>query len=180
MTLDIVPSGIPSADILAKGHADVLITPYPPDGADIFQKRLLRDCQVCFFDASVRDPPLSKKAYLSSPHITLRFAPGEQAGLDQYLGKQGVRRNIELTVSSFSAVPTFMRGTKLLATLPSLLRLGLMRDLQSCAVPLDTGRFAMYLVWHRRSHQDVVHRWLREQIEAVASSLPSSPPNPRV
>jgi DNA-binding transcriptional LysR family regulator len=30
----------------------------------------------------------------------------------------------------------------------------------------------MYLVWHRRHHDEPAHRWLREMLEAVAAERP--------
>jgi hypothetical protein len=37
-------------------------------------RRLLRDEQVCFYDATVRTPPHTKAAYMSAQHITSKFA----------------------------------------------------------------------------------------------------------
>ena len=172
LALDIVPSGIPRPDLLRKGHADLLVTPHPPDATDLVQRRLLRDRLVCFYDAAARSAPRSRKSYLAARHITLRFSPGEPARFDLHLASQGVSRNVELTVSNFSAVPSFMRGTDLVATLPSLLGLGLMGNFAWCEAPVDTGRFAMYMVWHERMTRDPAHRWLREQLLAVAADLP--------
>lgn len=171
LTLDIVPSGMPTPDILAKGHADLLITPHPPDGAQMYQRQLLVDRQVCFFDPAIRRAPRTRAAYLAARHITLTFGPGEHARLDSHLREQGVNRKIELRVSNFSAIPPFLRGTDLVATLPSLLKLGPMQDFSSCVAPVDTGPFAMYAVWHRRVHQDPAHRWLRDELYACANAL---------
>ena len=100
------------------------------------------------------------------------ISPSEPARFDSHLASQGLSRNVELTVSNFSAVPSFMRQTDLVATLPSLLHLGLMEDFDWCEAPVDTGRLAMYMVWHERMTRDPAHRWFREQLLAVAADFP--------
>lgn len=37
--------------------------------------------------------------------------------------------------------------------------------------PLALTRFQMALAWHERSHDDAPHRWLREQLLAVAGGI---------
>ena len=32
----------------------------------------------------------------------------------------------------------------------------------------------MYLLWHRRQHDDAAHRWLRAQVEAVVPAATQS------
>ncbi len=41
VTLRVVPSNVPSVDMLRSGQCDLVISPRPPDGSDIVQKRLL-------------------------------------------------------------------------------------------------------------------------------------------
>ena len=176
LRLDVVPSGVPSADVLSHGHVDLLITPHPPEGSDIFQRRLLRDRMVCFFDGDAREPPDTRTQYLAAPHITLQFAPGEQASVDVRLAQQGVARRVELRVAAFSAVASFLRGSDLVATLPSRLQGGLLKGFDRCPVPVDTGPFALYMLWHRRVHRDAAHRWFREQVLSVAKAEPPSGP----
>lgn len=64
-----------------------------------------------------------------------------------------------------------MRGNNLVATLPRLLQLNLMRDFQICTASVDTSQFTMYMLWHRRVHLDPAHRWFREQVLDVAKSF---------
>ena len=57
LTLRVIPSGVPAADILREEQAQLVITPRPPDGSDILQKRLFEDQYRVFYDATKRGPP---------------------------------------------------------------------------------------------------------------------------
>lgn len=104
-------------------------------------------------------------------HITLRFAPGEQALLDQRLDLQGIGRKLAVTVATLATVAAFLRGTDLVATLPSLLCRGTMQEFAHCPAPVDTGQFAINLLWHRRMHRDPAHQWFRQLVRTAATAI---------
>lgn len=156
LSLRVIPADAPSAGILRDGTCDLLITPFPPDGADILQRNLFRDDYVCFYDAACRAPPTSKADYLAARHVTVVYPDRTGLMFDKTMERAGVARNFAVAVASFSGVAAFLRGTDRLATLPSLLGLGLMRDFASAPVP---GRpkgtdLSMSLVWRRRDALD--------------------------
>ena len=80
-----------------------------------------------------------------------------------------------------SAAPLLVASIRLtsnpsgMATAPSLLARGALRDLAHAAPPLALPPMPMYLVWHRRHQIDPVHQWLRGHVLAVARTL--SPPD---
>lgn len=49
-----IPSGIPATDLLRHARCQLIVTPFPPEGPDIYQSRLFDDRVVCFFDGDVR------------------------------------------------------------------------------------------------------------------------------
>ena len=53
--LQVMPSGIPTPDMLRDDVCDLIITPHAPDTGDIIQKGLLRDRMVIFYDAIVNN-----------------------------------------------------------------------------------------------------------------------------
>ena len=177
IAMDVIPSGMPQPDLLNRGGCDLLVTPHPPQGSDIFQQRLLSDRQVCFYDPNRRRPPLSPDDYFEAAHITLLFGAGEQTGLDQRLDARGAQRHIAVTVSNFSGIPAFLRGTNLVATGPSLLSIGFLSDFAWAQAPIDTGEFSMYMVWHRRDHLDPAHVWFRNELRAVAGDVANEQPS---
>lgn len=169
-----IPSQLPSAEMLRENRCDLLISPVPPTGTDVLQKRLLSDHYVCYFDATMREAPRSMEDYLQAQHITVVYSDNERLQFDKRLEAAGHRREVAVSVPNFSGVPAFLRGTTMLASMPSLLRDSLMRDFAQVSIPLPDvaqqgiGDLPMYMAWHRRVQDDPAHVWLRAQVEIAA------------
>ncbi len=170
LALRVVPSNIPSLELLRQENCQLVISPRPPEGADVMQKRLLQDHPQVFFDASQRDAPTDLADYLASEHITVVYQPQRALDLDQWLLAQGLQRRFRVMVPGFAALPAFMRGSPLLTTAPSLLGRHLLKDFASVAPPLPCPALSMYMIWHRRYQDDSAHRWLRNLLSQLAES----------
>jgi DNA-binding transcriptional LysR family regulator len=171
VTLRVVPSDVPSAETLRAQDCQLVISPRPPDATDIKHKRLFTDSYRVFYDPQVRKPPRSLKAYESAEHITVVYQPKRHLDIDTLLQQRGVNRQFAVTLSSFAGISAFISGTDRIATLPGLLREGLLRGLSDAAAPFDTPAMPMYAVWHVRHQQDPVHIWLREQLSHVVDQV---------
>ncbi|MDO8774620.1 MAG: LysR family transcriptional regulator [Burkholderiaceae bacterium] len=169
VTLRVIPSDIPSLEMLRHEHCQLVISPRPPDGADILQKRLFEDSFRVFYDASQRSAPTSRAEYLAAEHITVVYEPRRALDMDQWLLAHGVQRTFRVMVPGFAGLPSFIRGSQLLATAPGLLQSHLLRGLASAPVPLPCPSMPMYMIWHMRHQMDVAHRWLRAELEAVVA-----------
>jgi DNA-binding transcriptional LysR family regulator len=166
--LRVISSGASSADLLRENLCDLLITADPPPGSDIIQKRLLQEHFVCFYDARKRAAPRTLDEYLWAGHIVIILDKSERLTLDKMLELRGMHRNNIVTVSNFSGVPAFLRGSNLIATLPSLLRLDTMREFRWGRLPTELPKqpeLTIYMCWHRRDHLDPAHTWLRTRME---------------
>ncbi|MCW5652593.1 LysR family transcriptional regulator [Hydrogenophaga sp.] len=172
VALRVVPSNIPSLDMLRHEHCQLAITPRPPDGGDIVQKRLFEDRYRVFYDPGSREPPRTRAEYLAADHATVVYEPRRALDIDQHLLAHGVHRRFAVMVPGFAGLPPFLLGSKLLATAPGLWqRSPLMRGLASARVPVPCPTMPMYMVWHLRHQHDPAHQWLRTQLEAVAQPL---------
>ena len=169
VALRLIPSGIPRLEMLRNDDCQLVISPRPPDGADIVQKRLFEDQYRVFYDASVRAAPRDEAEYLAADHATVVYEPERSLDLDQHLAAKGLHRRFTVMVPTFGALPAFVRGTPLLTTVPSLLARHTLRGLASCPPPVPCPSMPMYLIWHARYQQDAAHRWLRSQLEAVVA-----------
>jgi DNA-binding transcriptional LysR family regulator len=169
--LRVIPSDVPTPEMLRQEHCQLIISPRPPDGADMLQKRLFTDHYRVFYDPAARSAPTSKKDYLAAEHITVVYAPNRPLDLDAHLLRQGVERRFTVQVPGFAGLPSFMQGTPLLATVPGLLQRHLMRGLAHARVPVPCPEMPMYMIWHLRHQQDPAHQWLRQQLEVVAKPL---------
>jgi len=151
-----------------------VISPRPPEGGDIFQKRLFEDRYRVFYDPAQRAAPAGLDDYLAADHVTVVYHPRRALDIDEWMRAQGVRRRIVATVPAMGGLAAMLSGSDCLATAPSLLGQESLRGLADAPVPLDTPGMPMYMVWHRRHHADPVQRWLRDELEAVAAALPSA------
>lgn len=167
VALRVIPSGIPSLEMLRHEHCQLVISPRPPEGTDILQKRLFEDEYRVFYDPTQRAAPQTRAAYLAAEHITVVYEPRRALDLDQWLAARGVQRRFSVMVPGFAGLPPFIRGSELLATAPGLLQSHLLRGLASAKVPVPCPTMPMYMIWHMRHQHDPAHRWLRAELEAV-------------
>lgn len=168
LTLRVIPSGAPQPALLREGGCDLLITPRPPAASDIVQRRLFEDRYAVFFDPQARRAPADRAEWLAAEHVTVRYEDGRGLDIDDVLAAAGLARRFVATVPGFAGIAALLRGGPWLATLPSRVAGGVLRGLASAPVPVPTPPMPMYAAWHRRRHDDPVHRWLRAALEAVA------------
>lgn len=168
VTLRVIKSGAPGPALLRDEVCQLIITPRPPEGSDILQKRLFEDRYAVFYDPSQRAAPASREAYLGADHVTVLYEPRRTLDIDQWMLAQGLERRFVASVPGMAALGSMLRGSDWLATAPSLLARHSLRGLAMAPVPLVTPPMPMYLVWHLRHHSDPVHQWLRAALEQVA------------
>jgi DNA-binding transcriptional LysR family regulator len=173
LNLKIIPSQSPTPSMLREDRCDLLITPRPPSGIDIVQKRLLEDHYVCFYDARMRSAPATQAAYLAARHVTVVYPDNERLNFDRRLEASGIHRDIAISVAGFSGVPVFLRGSDMLASMPSLLARSVMRGFASARIPLPARagaltKLPMFMVWHQRYQKDPAHLWLRNELVAAS------------
>jgi DNA-binding transcriptional LysR family regulator len=156
--------------MLRHEHCQLVISPRPPEGTDILQKRLFEDEYRVFYDPTQRAAPQTRAEYLAAQHVTVVYEPKRALDLDQWLAARGVQRRFSVMVPGFAGVPSFIRGSELLATVPALLQSHLLRGLASAKVPVPCPALPMYMIWHMRHQHDAAHRWLRTELEAVVGA----------
>ena len=162
VTMRVIASNVPSADMLRAQDCQLVISPRPPDATDILHRRLFTDRYRVFHDASQGPAPRSRKGYEAAQHVTVVYQPHRPLDIDDWMQREGIQRQFVTTLSSFSGIASFIKGTPRLATLPGLLSRGLLQGLDDAPVPVKTPEMPMYAIWHVRHQQDPVHMWLRQ------------------
>lgn len=145
----------------------------PPD--NLVVQHLMDDGLACVVRA---DHPyigdtISKSQYEKLKHVNV-LPPGRmRAGLFQALNRQGLKREVAVSVTHFLAVPELISVTDYCTTLPTQICRKLANDtrLKVLKPPVDLGTFPVELAWHVRYRQDPAHQWLRTMIENVAREL---------
>ena len=124
---------------------------------------LSRDHPILHFDDH-GNPTIDYAAYIGAAHIVV--APPGSSGdpVGEGLGIDGNRLRIALTIPHIAVLPTIMRGTQLIATVPDVLAKHLVADgdLCTCELPFPVKGNRIYQWWHKRNDNDEGHRWLRE------------------
>jgi len=171
-TLKVISPQIPTVELLREKKFNLAIVGFSPDSADIMQKPLFTMNTIIFYDPAMRDAPKNMEDYLDSGHIGLSFLQNFKGGVDDFLATQGHPRKVELSVPNFSSVATYLMGTNMLATLPSLMRHTEMRDFAFTPLPFDFSAGKMNMIWHQSYQEDEQHKWLRKEMVKVVNSLP--------
>lgn len=180
-----VPADMHAA--LAAGDVDAILAPARPTdlGAGCYQRVLLAETFVC---AMRRGHPaagrtLTLDRFCALDHLLI--APrGTYGGyVDDALAARGRRRRVALAVPHFLIAPHVLVTTDLIATLAARVArtFAAAHGLAIVRPPVELPAFSLHLVWHERTHGDDAHRWLRDQIAAVATapapaSAPATPP----
>ena len=171
--------GLLPREELEKGTCDLAIAGFYANLPDTFrQQRLLSEDFVVL---AARDHPrltggLDLPAYLACEHL-LTTLTGDLNGLvDRALQAQGQTRRVAAGLSSFIAPSRLVRGSQLLLTcLRSVAEEAVERDASLVLHPLPAGlelpQVEVMQIWHERTDADRLRRWLRQQIQQVASEL---------
>ncbi len=148
----------------------------PPD--NLVVQHLMDDGFACVVRANHPGigTSLSREQFERSRHVNV-LPPGRlRAGLFEALDRQGLRREVAVSVTNFLAVPEIVAVTDYCATLPRLICHRLADDprLRVVPAPVDLGTFPVEMAWHVRYRHDPAHRWLRSLVGDTAKGLATS------
>lgn len=116
---------------------------------------------------------IGKRQYERLRHVNV-LPPGRlRAGLFQALEREGLKREVAVSVSHFASIPEIIATTDCCATLPRLICRQLAHDtrLKVLPTPVDLGTFPLHMAWHVRHRLDPAHQWLRTLVAEVAAAL---------
>lgn len=171
VTLRVINSGAPTADMLRDRGCDLVVSPRPPDAADVMLARLFDDDYRVYYDGAVRAAPRDLDDYLGAEHVTVLYESARPLDIDEALLARGIERRFAVQVPGFAGIASFLRGTSRLATLPSLLAGGLLGGLSTAPPPVPCPLMPMYMLWHLRHRHEPAHVWLRDSLVAVAADV---------
>lgn len=171
------PVGVDSIARLASGEIDLALGPRmhsPHLGLEeLVVRELWRDRFVC---AMRKGHPHARgrwdlDTFLGLEHVLVTLgAPGSSA-TDAALAKLRRNRRVGATVSSFLLTPLVLAKSDMVATLPQrLLATCPTGTLAERAPPLELPPATLYVAWHPRANTDERHRWVRESLQAHATS----------
>ncbi len=119
---------------------------------------------------------LTLRRYAELDHVLVAPRGQPRGVVDDLLAEHGLRRRVARSVTSFVAAPHLVAGGDYVLTVSERIArevaepLGLMvRE-----PPLSLSPYTVSLCWQRRFDGDELHRWLREQLLALAHDADAS------
>lgn len=162
--LHIIPSEVPSIELLRDHNMDLVLSPVCPDAPDILQKRLFSGESVCFFDDTRRPAPRTLEDFQQASYVSLSFLMGKTLVPNQEDAIPNMDSKVHVRVSNFAGLAGFLRGTDLLTIAPSLMRYSVLAGFAEVALPFTAPSLSMYMLWHQRHQANPMHAWLRAQL----------------
>lgn len=171
LDLRIVNAGTNLDSLLRNGVVDLVLTPYIPDGSEFRQQKLFEDEFVCFFDPEITDAPKTVKEYIARKHACIVFSSVEMNPIDRMLASMGEARRVPLQVPSFAGLPSLIKGTELIALLPSVVGKSIMLGFETGQSPMPIDNLKIYQVWHGRDNDNPLHGWVRGFLKNLTSKF---------
>ena len=145
---------------LVDGSTDLAISVFPPAEDDLHREELLSEHYV----AAMRTghPAAGRfdlESWLAYPHILVSGRGDTRTPIDAELANRGAARRVGLVVPNFQMVPDLLRGSDMIALLPSRV-LAEFDGLASFPPPLPVPGFTLHLAWHRRRARDAALRFV--------------------
>jgi DNA-binding transcriptional LysR family regulator len=159
---------------LVAGDVDLALAVEPPEGRDLFNAPLVDEQFVCVMRRGhpLAGGRLTPGRLVDYPHVVVT-AHGESTTLvDRALAAEGHRRQAPVRVPVFATAFALLADNDLVAILPERIsraqaaRFGLVVR----KPPVGLPGYTLSIAWHQRTAHDPVHRWVREQVLAIAGS----------
>ena len=114
---------------------------------------------------------LDYDAYLSAQHLVV--SPGGNFGataVDQALALQNSQRSIVYSAPHFANAAATVEATDLLATVHRGIaeKMQILYEIVIHPLPFEVPKLRLSLIWHERTHENPLMKWLRKIIQDVA------------
>jgi DNA-binding transcriptional LysR family regulator len=172
--------GVDYVRLLSDGDMDLVIANWEEPPEHLHMSKLFEDPIVCAMNANspyarrTEADAMTVEDYLSLPHVApSQLLPGYHGVIDEFLERQGMRRNVLVESAYFGLIPYMVTQTDLvLTTGRQFLRFHEKSlPLKTYTVPIKFPPLRFYQLWHERVHQAPEHKWLRDQVSAAAKAL---------
>tara|TARA_R110000868_G_scaffold58122_3_gene179456 strand:- start:8233 stop:9144 length:912 start_codon:yes stop_codon:yes gene_type:complete len=160
-------------DRLRNGQLDLAIGLHMIENVgDIAQQTLFREHMACFYDADYHDvAPDTLDRYCAVPHARVIIGNNDHSAVDDALQAIGRKRKTVLQASTFASIASLIRGTDVIASLPSRLERHVMAGFAKCAFPVEFPEYSFAQAWHVRNAASAPHKWLRGEIFKISRRL---------
>ncbi|MEJ0004732.1 MAG: LysR substrate-binding domain-containing protein [Pararobbsia sp.] len=165
---------------IERGEIDMVLGVERSFGKELVVRHLFKDH---FRVAQRKRHPRGKgainaEAYCHYGHVVVSAEGGGlPTFIDSSLHNIGMRRHVAVFVQHYGLVPPILMQTDYLATLPARFLAAFSRQLDTFTPPVASSEFRLSAGWHPRNNSDPAHRWLREQVFAIAEASDTTAPH---
>lgn len=154
--------------LITAGELDLLISfpEFIPD--NLAYVTLLEEQHLCVTGCGnkLTNEPLTLAQIAAYPQLVVSPSRANLRGShDQWFAAKGLKRNIIMSVPSFSAVPNILHTTDMIAFYPA--RLLPNNKVQELTVEALPPPFKVIAAWHPRTSESPIHRWILEQLKVI-------------
>jgi DNA-binding transcriptional LysR family regulator len=170
--------GHPSPAELARRELDLGVGVFLHMQPGIESCVLFQDRFVCLVRKGHPRVPraLTLARFIELDHL-LVSAPDYGLGVvDHALAAKGLHRRVAARVPYFLVAPALVARTDLVLTLPARLaqQAAAAHELRILPTPIELAPFAVRMIWHAGTNDDLASQWLRARIQEVARALAPS------
>lgn len=160
---------------LESGKVDVVVSVNWHAPEQLMQKRLGSDKFVVVMSKThpFSNKPLTISDYANADHLLVAPLGMRRGFIDEILEQHGYKRNIKLSVPSFSEITHEHLDAGYIVTLPNQVASALTDNQNSVSYPLpfDVPTFNYYMFWHRRFNNNQRNRWVRDILETSFATI---------
>jgi LysR family transcriptional regulator, mexEF-oprN operon transcriptional activator len=160
-------------EALASRRVDLAATVADELPRSVRRRPLFRGGFVCLFDPRFTrlGARPTERAYLAQDHVIVSYNADLRGVVEDVFGRQ---RRVRCSLSTFSGLGAVVDGSALVATVPEIFALHVLRQrphLETAAVPFRFPTAGMDLLWPAALEDDPACRFVRDAIVTIVGGL---------
>jgi DNA-binding transcriptional LysR family regulator len=165
--------GPDALDPLTSGVVDLAVGTFADVAAGLRTEELFTEEFVCLRRRRRGAMRMTVDEFARVGHVLVVSPSNGMGPVDYALAKRGRSRHIAAYVPHFLVAPSLVTSTDLVVTTGRRIaeRVAPMLGLETFECPVPLKRFTVRTVWHPRTEQDSVGRWLRALFREAAAKL---------
>lgn len=168
LRLSIRSNNLRMIDDLITGEIDFLMTAIEGQRAGLYRRLVAKDDYVAVTGKAnkLTAKNFNLDNYLQHRHGMFAFAEKSRVKVDDALAKLGRKRQVTLSLPTFSQIPPFLEDGQLVFSVPRGFANYLNKHLPIRILPLpfEVKPLKIYLYWHERHLSSQLHQWLKDSL----------------
>jgi DNA-binding transcriptional LysR family regulator len=117
---------------------------------------------------SACNEPLTLESFAAQSHVIVSPNGNWKTPIDGILAEHGLCRRVTATVPALGQALQIVRASQCVTTMPSALVRSMAPELTALQLPIEMPPLEHSMWWNPRTTRSSRHRWLREEVRAVA------------